>query len=115
MSIAIIRFVPLERGGRSAPPTNADGYSTTARFESDVSATQGHWSVVLRDVVHLRGPECIRADVRFLTQDAPDSLLNEGERFELLEGKRVVAKGVVLPSRIQTPGTINDFELALLG
>jgi hypothetical protein len=63
----------------------------------------------------LRGPEVIEARVAFLFPDAPHEMLKEGERFELREGHKVVAKGVVLPSVLQVPQTLSEFELALLG
>lgn len=98
-----------------SPPRNANGYSTVARFESDVAGEQGHWSVILEMAAELRGPECIRASVRFLAPNAPARLLAERERFELIEGEKNVAKGVVLPNQIEPPATVNEFEIALLG
>jgi hypothetical protein len=112
--LAIIRWVPAERGGRKSPPTSA-GYSTVARFESDPDYEQGAWSLRVTDIRPLHGPDVIRAKVQFLLEDAPTPLLSEGERFELLEGERVVAKGIVLPARVTVPERISDFELALLG
>jgi len=113
---SILRFIPADRGGRTAPPENAEGYSTVARFENDPQERLGVWSVRLNSVVPLRGREVIKADVRFLFEtDAPAQLLQPGERFELLEGTKVVAKGVFLPDRLQVPTHVSEFEAALLG
>lgn len=39
----------------------------------------------------------------------------EGNRFELLEGAHRVAKGVLLPERLDVPQELNSFEAALIG
>jgi hypothetical protein len=112
---AIIRWVPTSRGGRQRPPNPAAGYTAPAHFESDPLSTQGNWSVRIIASKELRGDEVIDATIRFVVPEAPQNLLSEGERFELLEGRRVVAKGVVLPAAVAAPNPITEFELALLG
>lgn len=114
---AIVRWLPESRGGRRAPPppTPTMGYSSPARFESDPTASKGVWSVRLFDAIELHGPEVIDVRIEFLMPEAPHELLREGERFELMEGRKVVAKGVVVPSAMLVPRQINAFELALLG
>ena len=112
---AIIRWIPSERGGRARPRTHAEGYATIARFESDVNGTQGTWTVRLSDISLLHKDQCIRATLDFASPDAPRQLLASGERFELLEGPRVVAKGVVVPSELPVPDQLSEFDLALLG
>lgn len=112
---SIIRWLPSDRGGRKAPPPDATGYTAPVRLESDPSGAAITWSLRIVRSVALRGPECILAQVRFVVDEAPHHLLREGERFELQEGARVVAKGVVLPASVQVPPVVNDFELALLG
>ncbi|HSI34524.1 MAG: hypothetical protein ACAI43_26885 [Phycisphaerae bacterium] len=116
---AVIRWVPTSRGGRQAPPTPAAGYTCPARFENDVDAggtpSGAQWSLRIVSAVELRTGEVVDARVRFLLPDAPHDLLRDGERFEMLEGRRVVAKGVVLPDAVAAPAHINEFELALLG
>jgi hypothetical protein len=112
---AILRWVPPSRGGRQRPPEPAVRYAAPARFESDPNESLGAWSLRIVEARELRGPEVIEARVAFVMPDAPVQLLVEGERFELLEGKRVVAKGVVLPPKLTAPDQITEFELALLG
>ena len=111
----IIRWVPHARGGRRQPPLQAVGYTAPGRFESDPDYAKGAWSVRILGALELRGPEVIDATVAFVVGEAPHDLLTAGERFELLEGSRVVAKGVVLPPSVEVPSQINEFELALLG
>jgi len=112
---AIIRWVPASRGGRSKPPMDSTGYCTPVRFESDPQESRGAWSLRILEAIELKGNEVIDAKVKFLVEDAPHELLQEGERFELMEGKKVVAKGVVMPSSLATPASISDFDVALLG
>ena len=112
---AIIRWIPASRGGRRQPPLDAAGYAAPARFESDPAGSRGDWSLRILAAAPLRGPEVIDAKISFLFADAPADLLREGERFELLEGKKVVAKGVILPSALNPPRQLDEFELALLG
>src|SRR4051812_5104458 len=94
---AIIRWVPASRGGRQAPPRPPVGYTCPPRFESDPAQARGAWSLRIVAAVELRGAEVIDARVRLVVDEAPADLLREGERFELMEGRRVVAKCVVLP------------------
>lgn len=112
---AIIRWLPESRGGRTRPPETSEGYAAPARFESDVAMAQGAWSVRLSAVSFLSGNACVRATVRFLADEAPAAFLQAGERFELLEGRRVVAKCVVIPQSISVPAAVTEFDLALLG
>jgi hypothetical protein len=112
---AIIRWVPPSRRGRPRPPNPPAGYTAPARFESDPQSARGDWSLRIIASTDLRGEEVIDATVCFLVPEAPQELLSEGERFELLEGKRVVAKGVILPAAVAASNPITEFELALLG
>ncbi len=63
----------------------------------------------------LRGPEVIDAKIEFLMEEAPHELLQEGERFLFSEGRKLVAKGVIIASSLASPNDISDFEVALLG
>jgi hypothetical protein len=112
---AIIRWVPASRGGRRQPPRPVAGYAAPARFESDAAQEQGPWSLRIAEASELRGGEAVEVRVTFVMPDAPHDLLREGERFELLEGRKVVAKGVVVSETVSVPDRLNEFELALLG
>ena len=111
---AFIRWVPAEAGGRREVPDRCV-YSTVARFEDDAKWPHEGWSLVVRIARFYRDGRCAYAEVEFLVDDAPVELLSAGSRFELLEGNRRVAKGVVLPTAVHAPENINDFEVALLG
>jgi hypothetical protein len=110
---AIIRWMPPDRGGRSAPPRSAVGYSTLARFESE----RGHeaWSIIITHAVEIDDAGVIDARVRFLVPEAPHELLQVGERFSLREGHKVSAKAVAIPDSMPCPDHLSEFELALLG
>lgn len=112
---AMIRWVPASRGGRQAPPESAVGYTCPPRFEDDPGYERGAWSLRIVSAVELRGREVIDARVRFVVDEAPHELLKEGARFELMEGRKVVGKGVVLPESVTVPPQIGEFEVALLG
>ncbi|MDB5291547.1 MAG: hypothetical protein JWL69_2788 [Phycisphaerales bacterium] len=96
MARAYISWVPLGEGGRRRPPAGPV-YSTIAYFEGDENWPKQAWSVVLRFVRPLNGGQCLIADVDFAVPEAPAALLGKGSRFELLEGRHRVAKGVVWP------------------
>ena len=93
---ARICWLKEEAGGRQTPPSGPR-YVTVVRFDKEKDKWPNEaWSLVL----DFRGaPDeslCITADVRFLVPEAPVQLLHSGSTFELLEGNKVVATGVVL-------------------
>jgi hypothetical protein len=111
---AVISWIPGERGGRQHPPAGPI-YSTVARFEDDENWPRRAWSIVVEFERELSGGQHIVAKVRFLAGEAPVELLQEGSRFELLEGRRRTAKGVIVPQRTEIPAELNAFEAALIG
>lgn len=111
----MIRWLPRERGGRTAPP--AVRYRSAARFEDSRDRwPEAIWSIVV-DPIKPFGTDSTAtlSEVQFLSPDAPNELLVAGARFELCEGPRVVAKGVVLPSRVTVPPQLDEFAISLLG
>lgn len=88
---ARIRWLSAQEGGRKDLPKGVH-YSTVARFLKD----SAEWSVV----TDFNEPPLLEREtialMRFLSPEAPLSLLQLGSRFELLEGSRVVAKGEVI-------------------
>lgn len=111
----MILWLPPERGGRASPPEGR--YRTTARFEDSRDRwPDAVWSIVVEPIKPFgKASIAMLSDVRFLSPEAPGELLTTGARFELCEGSRVVAKGVVLPSQITVPPQIDEFALSLLG
>lgn len=96
---ARIRWIPSEAGGRDAPPTGPR-YSTVARFEDDASHWPNvAWSIVAEfDKPPTESQEII-ARIWLLAHDKPDApqyLLRPGSRFELFEGRKLVATGEVI-------------------
>jgi hypothetical protein len=87
-------FTP-QMGGRLYLPTGR--YSTAARFE-DLSHVwpEVAWSVVL-DFMTLPDEQQRMnwAKIRFLSPEAPQELLYEGCIFDLFEGQRRVATGMI--------------------
>lgn len=113
---AVILWLPRERGGRTTPPAGP-GYTTVARFEDSRDRWPDEaWSMVV-DFLKVFGDKshATLCAVRFQSPQAPSELLTAGARFELCEGARVVAKGVVLPSEITVPPQLDEFALSLLG
>lgn len=93
---ARLRWVSTLDGGRLSPPQGST-YSTVARFESLADKwPREAWSVVLRIGSTVNAVNEMVVDIRMLAEDAPQELLVPGSRFELFEGKRLVARGEVL-------------------
>jgi len=111
----MIRWLPPERGGRASTPM--DGYRAAVRFEDARDRwPQEVWTLTLKCIQSFGDKrEATVCDVEFLAPGAPFDLLLAGTRFELCEGRRVVAKGVFLPDEIAVPQQIDDFALSLLG
>lgn len=102
---ALIEWLPKEDGGRSKPPPGvaSPAYSTEVRFIGGPGWPAGEaWSLVVTKRQELGSESRWLADVHFLVQDAPQEYLEEGRRFELLEGSKCVARG-----RILVPQDIN--------
>ena len=102
---AKIRWTTAEDGGRKAPPSGPR-YSAVARFESEAAKWPHEaWSIM----AELPGPPDesleVIADIHLLAPDkAPAHLLQAGNRFDLFEGTRLVARGEIL-------GSIRSFGL----
>lgn len=111
---AMISWMSEEDGGRKQPPSGPR-YVTVARFEEDEKSDDEAWSLVVDFEKQFKDPRIVLATVRFLVDEAPHHLLHRGSRFELLEGRKRVAKGIVLPSTVAIPEEINEFESALIG
>jgi len=113
-SHALIHWIPQEYGGRQAPPSGPT-YSAVARFEDDEQWPHEAWSVVVKYERSFQADRYLYAEVSFLVHTAPAHLLSEGSRFELLEGRRRVAKGIVVPEAVAVPRELNPLESALIG
>jgi hypothetical protein len=111
---AIISWISAKDGGRKTPPPGPQ-YSTLVHFEEDPGWEKGAWSLMVDYDKDFQNPRVVLARVRFLSEDGPRDLLHAGSRFELFEGKKRVAKGIVLPAVVSVPDQISEFEAALIG
>lgn len=93
---AHIRWLSKEEGGRSSVPLILH-HVIVCRFESN-AITWPHeaWSLVVDFHTSPRTDKAVLADIRFLVSEGPSELLYSGSRFDLLDGYKVVAQGVVI-------------------
>lgn len=108
--LARITWLKPEEGGRRLPPSGPR-YSAPARFEGQTAGPEGaNWSLVVDLKSHPPGGADWIAEVRYLVADAPHELLLLGARFELYEGKKCVARGVIINS---VPEAVNGSGVRL--
>jgi hypothetical protein len=97
---AQLQWVSSKEGGRAQLPTG-NRYVTIARIADSRSRRSGEivgdWSMVVASLPspHEQGFTTL-CDVSFLAPNAPNSELVSGVSFQLLEGARIVAHGVIL-------------------
>jgi hypothetical protein len=91
---ANITWIPAAQGGR-IPPTGPR-FSTVARFAGVEEVPGEAWSLVLEWTPVPAGELAMKAEVYFLAEEGPQDRLVPGARFELYEGRKVMAKGEVL-------------------
>ena len=92
---AKLQWLRPEQSGRRAPPSGPR-YSTVARFEQQRATWREEaWSLVIEWIEPPDASLAHSVNVRFLVDDAPEHLLTTGNHFELMEGERIVATGVV--------------------
>lgn len=95
-AFAKIYWVPEAEGGRKRPPQGSR-YSTVARFANQANQwPQEAWSLVAEFTEAGNNLFCREAKIQFLSDAAPVDLLQPGNQFELLEGRRVVARGEIV-------------------
>ncbi|MBX9681725.1 MAG: hypothetical protein K2X38_23450 [Gemmataceae bacterium] len=101
--IALTEWLSDQEGGRKSIPAGSR-FVIPAKFEA---ATDHHdvqsWSLVRPMQSRPAGSTEWIAEVSFLAPAAPQELLSDGAKFELMEGGRCVARGMVLPSQVVIP------------
>jgi len=81
-------------------------YRSVARFDADPNRILGSWDIELHfDDPPAYGTTSV-ATVAFSSSDAPARLLRPGSTFDLTEGRKVVARGEIVPvkSKLRTAG-----------
>ncbi len=90
---AHVSWVPFEKGGREKHMPKNTKYCPIIVFLGE--EMDGTWSAeILTDSVNDNNESTI--DISFLFPDAPFDLLKPGAKFELYEGKKLVARGVMV-------------------
>jgi hypothetical protein len=96
---ARIHWKTKEEGGRSQPPIGVGNpYYAVVRFKDTTGPWPPPvaWSLVVEKIVELSTEYDWVADVHFLVKEAPATDLRPGREFELYEGKRCAATGVLV-------------------
>jgi hypothetical protein len=110
---ALISWVPPEKGGRLVPPPGPRYVAPARVVIGGGRGTDGDWSLVVEFEKTFDGGIFTHATVRFLVDEAPHELLASGAGFELHEGRRLVATGIVCePDAV--PRDSAEFEHLLL-
>ena len=97
---------PIELDGRRrgiGAPLNR--YAPLIRFEDDWKTPPlNAWSVVINCDDEADSRNLQKGTIQFLVEEAPQHLLYEGSKFDLFEGPRRVASGIVrVAESVPTP------------
>lgn len=90
---AIIYWLPEKQGGRKEIPTG-DKYAPIIKVKGSAFMADEFWSIFVLNTNFLQKNETI-AELEYLSSRAPNNL-KEGVKFELFEGRKLVAKGTIL-------------------
>jgi len=94
--LAKIRWLKPQEGGRSQLP-RVESLRSVSRFDVDPNYKLGTWDLIIKfKKLPTARSLSIQAEIAFASEDAPAQLLRVGSRFELAEGKKTVARGVVI-------------------
>jgi hypothetical protein len=84
-----------KEGGLAQPPMGPR-YTGSARFKNDRTAWQREvWSLVVEYIEMPDASLSHRVSISIPAKHAPQQLLSRGSQFELMEGDRVIATGIV--------------------
>jgi hypothetical protein len=86
------RFAQVKFTGRATPAPGAI-YTTVSRFPGLPS--EPLWSIVLKVLSEPDASGMVRAEIEFLSPDAPHERLSPGQSFGLHEGGRLMVRGHV--------------------
>jgi hypothetical protein len=96
---AELKWLSLEQGGRKAPPT-VQFYRSIPRFAEDPNWKRGVWDLTVEFLEYPNVENPSRVWISFDSNGAPEEFLHSGSRFELTEGRKVVALGQVLGRKL---------------
>jgi hypothetical protein len=98
--LAKITWKRFEEGGRRRPPEGVGSppYTTTVRFPdcNEPWPPANAWSLVIEKCLRDSSEYEWLADVRYLAHEAPHGEIRANHHFELYEGAKCVATGVIL-------------------
>ncbi len=87
-------------GGRSKPPAGVGSppYATVVRFIDTIEPwpPENAWSLVIEKINSESDEFNWMANIRYLVDEAPHKELRPNREFELYEGGKVVATGIIL-------------------
>jgi hypothetical protein len=93
----MIEWMSAEQGGRSSGPPIGPDYAAPAKFLAHADAwILEAWDLLVHQVECVGGSDKWLADVQFRVNEAPHEWIVPNAEFELYEGKRRVATGVIL-------------------
>jgi hypothetical protein len=97
---AKLHWFRSDEGGRVTLPVceGEPPYATVVRFKDSVEPWPQNvvWSLVVEKIEVLENEYDWVVRVRYLFPEAPSAELKSGREFELMEGGRLVAEGVLL-------------------
>lgn len=92
---ARLRWLAPDEGGRRQPPGIVE-YRGVSRFDADPNHHHGFWDLVVRFEKFPTADDLNSiAFVSFFSPKAPQHFLHEGSTFEVMEGLKTVARGIV--------------------
>lgn len=100
---AQITWVTQKNRGRKNPPTPGTRYCPIVVFDAMAKNRNEFWSA---DFICTEVDTKMRSivDFAFLVEDAPTEFLVDGNKFELYEGNKKVAFGVILEELLKSCG-----------
>ena len=111
-SQAIIEWLAPEAGGRRTPA--GPHYRCVVRFDADPDWSLGMWTLVLVRSGEMDKAQTSLATIAFAADAAPTHLLEEGARFDLMEGPAVVASGTVVAPAVRESHQAGSRDISAL-
>lgn len=93
MILARICWLSKEEGGRQMLPIG-NKYAPIVKIKNSMVDSDERWSLFVNNKSKISDVESL-ADIKYLSDEAPDNLV-KGVEFELYEGPKLVATGIVL-------------------